>query len=110
MQMAVTAENPRFMTMIMGFPDGHVIRQFDLNQIAWEKWAPKGKAILYQNPQLSLSNVWQQPFAGGTPKPVTSFPDDLNRIADFAWSPDGKTLAISRGQVRTDVVLIGNIH
>jgi len=101
-------EKPR--TSVVAFPDGRVVREFELNQNGWQEWSANGKAILYQNPQLSLSNVWQQSVAGGAPKPVTAFPDDLNQISDFAWSPDGKRLAIIRGQTRTDVVLISNFH
>jgi Tol biopolymer transport system component len=97
-------------TSVLAFPEGRVVRGFDLNQTSAPKWSANGKTILYQNAQLSLSNVWQQPLAGGPPEPVTAFPDDLNQISDYAWSPNGKRLAIVRGQTRTDVVMISNFH
>jgi len=42
---------------------------------------------------------------GGPPKQVTHFSDQ--RIFSFGWSRDGKSLAVARGAVSRDVVLIG---
>jgi hypothetical protein len=52
-------------------------------------------------------NVWEQPLAGGPPKPVTHFTSD--KIFSFDWSPDGR-LALSRGTAATDAVLIKNFQ
>ena len=51
-----------------------------------------------------VSNIWTQPLDGGEPKQLTDFKDQ--RIFNFAWSRDGKQLALSRGVVNSDVVLI----
>ena len=52
-------------------------------------------------------NLWNQPIDGGAPKPVTNFTSE--QIFSFAWSADGKRLAIARGTVTNDVVLVSNL-
>jgi Tol biopolymer transport system component len=49
-------------------------------------------------------NIWVQRLAGGTPKQFTSFQSEM--IEDFAFSRDGKSIAVLRGHVTKDVVLI----
>jgi len=55
-----------------------------------------------------FSNIWRQPLDGSAPRQLTHFTSD--RIFSFAWSRDGKRLAVSRGTVSGDVVLIRNLH
>jgi len=47
-------------------------------------------------------------FSALVPKPVTDFKDQT--IFNFAWSRDGKQLAISRGVVNSDVMLLQDFH
>ncbi|MGB7591020.1 MAG: hypothetical protein WBO19_07260, partial [Terriglobia bacterium] len=54
-----------------------------------------------------VDNVWEQPLAGGPPKPVTHFTSE--KIFWFDWSRDGR-LALSRGADQTDAVLIKNFR
>jgi hypothetical protein len=54
-----------------------------------------------------VSNIWEQPVAGGPPKPVTHFTSD--GIFSYDWSRDGR-LALSRGAVQIDAVLIKNFQ
>lgn len=65
-------------------------------------WTPDGRAILHIGPQLS--NIWGQPVDGGNPTQLTDFQGD--QIFNFDYSPDGKWLALARGRVTDDVVLI----
>jgi len=55
-----------------------------------------------------VSNVWRQTIDGSPAKQLTDFRDQ--RIFGFAWSRDGKQLALSRGTINTDVVLIRNFR
>jgi len=55
----------------------------------------------------SRSDIWSQPIDGGTPKQLTFFKSDLTFA--FAFSKDGKSLALSRGTVSNDVVLIADL-
>ena len=67
-------------------------------------WMPDGRSFTYVATQNGISNVWRQAIDGSPPRQVTNFTSDL--IFAHAWSPDGKELAISRGTVLSDVVLI----
>lgn len=72
------------------------------------RWTPDGRGIAYPVTTGSVSNIWSQPLDGGVPHQLTNFKDQL--IFDFAWSRDGKTLALSRGVVNSDVVMISNFR
>jgi len=70
-------------------------------------WTPDGRGICFVNSVNGVGNVWEQPVAGGPPKPVTHFTSD--KIFWFDWSHDGR-LAVSRGTEATDAVLIKNFQ
>jgi Tol biopolymer transport system component len=68
------------------------------------RWTPDGRALTYSITRGGVSNIWVHPLDGSPPKQFTDFRDGL--IFDFAWSRDGKQLALSRGLINSDVVLI----
>lgn len=68
------------------------------------RFTPDGKSLAYVVNEHGVSNLWTMPLTGGAPKQLTDFKSD--QIFDFAWSRDGKQLALSRGQVSSDVVLL----
>jgi Tol biopolymer transport system component len=70
-------------------------------------WTPDGHAISFVNNVNGVSNIWEQPVAGGPPKAVTHFTSD--KIFWFDWSRDGR-LALSRGTEPTDAMLIKNFQ
>ncbi len=72
------------------------------------RWTPDGRALAYIVTRGSVSNLWSQPLAGGPPKQLTEF--TTHQIFDFAWSRDGRQLALSRGVVNSDVVLISDFR
>ena len=55
-----------------------------------------------------VSNVWEQKLTGGPPKQITHF--QSGQIFDFHWSRDGKQLALTRGSISNDVILISNFR
>jgi serine/threonine protein kinase len=67
-------------------------------------WTPDGRALAYID-HRSL-NVWAQPIEGGKPTQLTNFKSD--QTFNFAWSRDGKQLALARGTLTSDVVLISD--
>ena len=70
-------------------------------------WAPDSKALDYSKEQNGADNIWRLPLNGGAPKKLTHF--GSGHIWQFAWSPDGKKLALTRGPVSQDVVIIRDI-
>jgi serine/threonine protein kinase/Tol biopolymer transport system component len=72
------------------------------------RWSPDGSAINYISMRVEDSILWSQPLDGGAPRKLTDFKTD--KIHDFAWSHDGRSLALARGAITTDVVLIKNLR
>ncbi|MCU1283917.1 MAG: serine/threonine protein kinase [Acidobacteriales bacterium] len=54
-----------------------------------------------------VDNIWQVAFTGGAPRQLTDFKKE--NIQDFAFSPDGKKLALLRGHIDSDIVLIRDV-
>jgi serine/threonine protein kinase len=97
---------------LLPFEGGDPVKLFDLPQTADRghavRWTPDGRALTYINTRGIVSNIWLQPIDGSPPKQLTDFKTD--RIFSFDWSRDGKWLAISRGVIDSDVVLISNFR
>lgn len=71
-------------------------------------WTRDGKALMYLDKKDGVSNIVQLTIATGETKQITNFTSD--RIFYFGWSGDGKQLAVSRGKVNQDVVLIHDVR
>jgi eukaryotic-like serine/threonine-protein kinase len=72
------------------------------------RWSPDQKSIQYLLTRHGATNVWEQPLAGGQPRPVTDFTS--GQIFDFAWTRDGKDLLLAKGENTSDVLLISNFR
>lgn len=68
------------------------------------RFTDSGRAVLYGVTRSGVSNVWRKRLSGGTPEQITDFTSD--RIFAFAQSHEGRRLAVARGTVHGDVVLI----
>jgi serine/threonine protein kinase/dipeptidyl aminopeptidase/acylaminoacyl peptidase len=91
-------------TAIYPFEGGEPHQIMDINSCCF-RWTPDGRSLAYvddRNPSAVIS----QPIDGGPPRQLADFKPD--RIFSFAWSRDGKQLALSRGPVNSDVILIRN--
>jgi Tol biopolymer transport system component len=94
---------------VIPFDGGIPLYKFDWPPSAGDpRWAHDGKAIEYVLTKNGVSNIWQQKLTGGPPKQITNFKSGL--IFDFEWSRDGSQLALTRGNLSSDVVLIGNFQ
>jgi eukaryotic-like serine/threonine-protein kinase len=103
-----TMSGPMVLTVVP-FAGGSPVHRFDVPMGAARiRWAPDGQALDYRLDRGGASNIWRQPLAGGPPNQVTNFKSDL--IFFFAWSCDGKQLALARGTISSDVVLISNFR
>jgi serine/threonine protein kinase len=88
--------------------DGELVKAFDIPPTGIVRgsirWTPDNRALAYVITRDGVSNIWTQPVDGATAKQLTDFKSD--RIFAFAWSRDGRQLALSRGAMTSDVVLI----
>jgi Tol biopolymer transport system component/DNA-binding winged helix-turn-helix (wHTH) protein len=71
-------------------------------------WSEDGKSVQFVKTREKVSNLWSQPIAGGPAKQLTHF--SSGQIFAFAWSPDFKELALARGDVTRDVVVIEDLR
>jgi eukaryotic-like serine/threonine-protein kinase len=95
-----------FRVGIFAIDTGELMKSFDhlFYMLAWTR---DGRAVTYADVKDGVWNLWNQPIDGGPPKPMTNFTSD--QIFSFGWSIDGKRLAIARGTVTNDVVLVSNL-
>jgi Tol biopolymer transport system component len=68
------------------------------------RWTPDGNALLYVLGQNGVSNIWRQPLSGGPAERITNF--QSQQILSFDLSRDGKQLAMARGTINSQVVLL----
>ncbi len=67
-------------------------------------FTPDGKTIAYAILDKGVGNIWVEPLDGSKGHQLTNFTSE--QITSFAWSPDGKRLAVSRGELTSDVILL----
>lgn len=98
---------------LVSFDGGEIIKTFDAKLETYPfsnnqnlQWTRDGRAIYYIALNNGVSNIWRQPIDDSPPVQVTKF--ETGRIFNFAYSPGGKQLALSRGSLNSDVVLIKN--
>jgi Tol biopolymer transport system component len=72
------------------------------------KFTPDGKAIAFLLTRNRATNIWKAPLSGSAPSVLTKFP--TGDMFGFSWSRDGRKLAFSRGQQKTDVILMSNFR
>jgi Tol biopolymer transport system component len=72
------------------------------------QFTPDSKALAFLLTRNHATNVWKLPLAGTGLEQVTKFTS--GDMFAFAWSKDGKQLAFSRGQNKTDVVMMSGFH
>jgi eukaryotic-like serine/threonine-protein kinase len=71
-------------------------------------FTPDNKAVAFLLSRNRATNIWLQPLSGGELVQLTKFAG--GDMFAFAWSKDGKQLAFSRGQRKTDVVMMSGFH
>ena len=102
--------NTPWRIMILPFEGGQPLKTFaapGTDQMALDAavaWTPDGRAITYVDSTGESPNLWSQSLDGGPPKKLTEFKE--NGVWRYALSRDGKQLALTRGTVTSDVVLI----
>jgi serine/threonine protein kinase/Tol biopolymer transport system component len=106
---AYNEDTPNSLTKvaIIPFDGGQPVKLFDIPVGGGRQdlhWTPDSRALIYIDTRGGVSNLWTQPIDGGAPKQLTDFKSET--IFSFDYSRDGKQLAVSRGTINNDVVLI----
>jgi serine/threonine protein kinase/Tol biopolymer transport system component len=85
---------------------GTPIKSFDLppGSFGGARWAPDGHSILYVVTRAETSSLWSQSLDAGAPKQLADFSPE--QIFSFDLSRDGRWLALARGTIIRDVILI----
>ena len=99
--------NGQMQTKIIVAPaeGGNPLYTFDAPYgVSGVRFTPDGKGIAFRLTRNRATNIWEQRLSGGDLVPLTKFTTD--DMFAFAWSKDGKQLAFSRGEQRTDVVMM----
>jgi Tol biopolymer transport system component len=68
------------------------------------RFARDNKAVVYPFRHAGVDDLWLQPLDGSPGKQITDLKSE--HIIDFHWSFDGTQLALIRGHVDSDVILI----
>ena len=93
---------------LIPFEGGEPVKLLDFSQKfiggPGMRWTPDGRALLYAETQGGVSNIWSLPIDGGAPAQITDFKSE--EIFQFDFSRDARQLAVSRGQITNDVVII----
>jgi TolB protein len=74
------------------------------------EWSPDGKSLIVADNRTGTSNLWSLPLDGGPMKQLTDYKPDYIFTFDRQWSGDGKLMAMSRGTVTSDVILISDFR
>jgi serine/threonine protein kinase len=92
---------------ILSLETGETIKTIDIPPTGANlEWTTDGRGVIYVDSRGGVSNLWSQPIDGSAPKQLTNFKSDL--IFIFDQSKDGKQLALARGTISNDVVLIAD--
>jgi serine/threonine protein kinase len=85
---------------------GAPVKTLDPNQLisGYMQYSGDGKSIYYPITQKGVSNLVKQPLDGGPPTQVTDFKDLITYGYAYDWP--NKKLAVTRGRLNSDVVLI----
>jgi len=92
---------------ILRLEGGAPIKVLDLQRsslLQGLRWTPDSQALTYIDTRAGVSNLWRLPLDGSAVKQITDFKTE--QIFRFDWSRDGRSLAVARGFVTSDVVLV----
>ena len=102
--------NTQFRIGILPISGGEPLKIFDTFTFAVKtlRWMPDSRSVSFIDTREGVSNISSHSLDGEKTAPVTNFKS--GNIWDFDWSKDGKKLAVSRGNVTKDVVLISDFR
>jgi len=93
--------------VLISIDGGSPVKTFDVPLLASDlRWTPDGRALMYlgRGAFAGVASIWRQSLDGTAPGPVVEFKPDS--VYAFAYSRDGRQMALSRGSLTRDAVLI----
>jgi Tol biopolymer transport system component len=72
------------------------------------RWTADGRALTFLDNYGGTGRLWRQPVAGGAEQILAEFKGDGPYLYD--WSPDGRQIALARGPLVRDIVLISDFR
>ena len=78
--------------------------EYDQRALGGFAFLPDGKSVAYVVRERAVDNLWVRPVDGSASRPLTHFTSES--IFAFRFSPDGERIAIERGHVESDAVLL----
>ena len=84
------------------------LENVSLTSSSFAQWTADGKALLHNAGPNDRVNIWLHPLDGSPPRRITRF--DGEYVLTFGVGPDGKTLAVTRGLLSRDAVVIRNFR
>lgn len=100
-------QGPKRCVAILSAENAKPVQFLDIGMPRVLRWSPDGSSLYFIKTEGAVSNIWQQPIAGGAPKQVTDFKTDS--IFSFDVSRDGKRFVLSRGTSNVDVMMIRDV-
>jgi len=91
--------------------NGQTIKLLDFERPpnGYSRFTHDGKGIVYSVSEHGIDNLWLQPLDGSKGRQITNFAsEEIGK--SFHWSPDGSKLAVIRGHLDSDVVLIRDMQ
>ena len=101
----------RWRKAIFPIAGGEPTKVFDLPETAdWTiaRWSLDGQAIVYSDNKDGIGNLWMLPLTGAPAKKVTSFTSE--EIFNFDVGQKPNQYVVSRGNIRSDLILIQNFR
>jgi Tol biopolymer transport system component/DNA-binding winged helix-turn-helix (wHTH) protein len=96
---------------IIAVDGSQVLQTFDVNlnfgtiyEHPTVQWSADGMYLYHVKLDGGVSNVWKIDVGSGQTSPVTQF--NTGRIFNFAFSRDGSRIALARGNVESDVLVL----
>ncbi|MDQ3419046.1 MAG: serine/threonine-protein kinase [Acidobacteriota bacterium] len=93
---------------VMDAATGSVVRRLPLAPERSIRWGRRPDLVAYIESRNGVSNLWEQPVAGGPPRQLTRFTE--GHLFNFAYSSDGSRLFLARGTRTGDVVLLRGVQ
>jgi Tol biopolymer transport system component len=93
---------------IFSLETGAIVKSIEKQEYFPILWMPDDKGFVVIDPRDGVSNLWAIPIGGGSDVQLTHFKN--NKLFAVSIAHDGKSLAVARGPVVSDVIMINDFR